>query len=643
MILIKVEKLIIEGSKYKRTLKFTSGLNIIKGDKYSGKSLVLSLIDYAFGRQDGITSNAQRELKDNCDFVVLDLCIGNSSVTLKRDLWRNKTYIEVYFCESEKIINYAPKIINLDEFSQFMLNLLDIPELKLLKHLPHSKEYTTETLSFRDLFRYVYINQHELGTPNFMGLSIPAKKNKNKTMFEVLFGFLEFDEKNLIDQIKKKENERVYIQEQIVGLTSYLKEQQIYDREILDQNYKRLSEKILEVVTRKKSFLAAVSNREGKVEHVYAKINHHINELDETYLRWLVPKKNTEFTIFQKEALICQYRDELNEMLATKEANEILPKVEHQLNCPLCKQEVVFKDRLNVDNVFNVDEIILQLKGKIFTAEKSIDYSKMQVEKYQKDIAHIIEEQTMYVNARNEYKRSISAPYIPELEALNELNNQLSDKQATVNEGVKIFNKLDEKSSKIKKAEEDISKLKAKLQENKMGEKEKNISLDLLEKRYNGFLLAFKQRINNNTKIDRKNYLPIYDSASLLEHDSGGMLLCMHLAYLFAILYTKKGSDNFSHPGFMMFDTISKYLGTIKSNSIDESDPEKILDPEVYEKIYSDMYKIGNTFQIIAVENTPPPKLNNKAIRFTFHNGEHGLVDLSKNEKNITNNEVVRS
>lgn len=634
MMLMKIHKLIIEGSEYKRTLEFKEGLNIIQGDKYSGKSLVLNLIDHAFGDRDGVNPNSQKELREKCEFVMLDLSIGEIKLTFKRNLWENKSFIEVFFCESNQIKNYAPKTLGLDDFYKFVFDLLEIPEFKLLKHLQHSKEYTIETLSYRDLFRYVYISQHELGTPNFMGLNLPVKKNKNKVMFEVLFGFLEYDVDNLINKIKELENQRVDIENQIKGLTSYLNEQQIKDKEEALFKYNQLSDQIIGVVEKKKALMNAISNSERNIEHIYVKINNHINGLEDKYLKTVSAKKSAELTIYQKESLISEYNNELTELVATKEANEILPKMEHQLKCPLCRQKVEFDEIQNkVNDMNSVGQIIGQLKNKISTAQKSVEYTKEQLEHIEKKLADLLEEKVMYENAKIEYQQKIRTPYIPEIEALNKLYNGFSEKQMTINEGLKIFNKLSEKSYKVDKLKEEIAELRKKLKENMIEEAEKQNTINLLEKRYIGFLRSFKQKVNTDTYINSNSYLPMYDNAGLQDHDSGGMLVCMQLAYLFAILFTKKRNEMFKHPGFMMFDTISKYFGTIKTSSTDSADKEKIFDPEVYEKVYSDMYRIGNSFQIIAVENTPPLNLDEKVIRYTFHNGEHGLVDLSKNEK----------
>jgi hypothetical protein len=633
MMLMVLNRLIIEGDNYRRTLEFKKGLNIIQGDKYSGKSLVLNLIDYAFGKKENIPSKVQTELYEHCNYILLEISFNSLTMTFRRYLWKDKSTIEIFLCSTEEIKNYAPKTLNLEEFSKYLLNLLDIPEFKLLKHLRHSKEYTVETLSFRDLFRYIYVNQHELGTPNFMGINLPAKKNKNRLMFEILFEFLEFDSQNLVNKIKELENKKVGIEEQIRGLSSYLNEQQFMSKKDIQDIYDELLDQITEVVQHKTKLLSIISKSEQKNEDIYSKINNHINNLHEEILKLNLNKRNLEITIAQKENLISEYNEELNELLATKEANEILPKIEHNYKCPLCKQQVVIEEKIINNTIFSTDNLIKQLKDKIDTAQKSIAFSEsLVVEKYNKKIARLLEEKMMYENAKTEYGQSIRTPYIPEIEAINKLLYDLSEKKIAVNEGIKIFNKIEEKMQTINATVEKIAKIKEKLKENIISEEDKILKLRSLEKRYKGFLLAFKQKVNDHVYIDSNTYLPVYNSAGLQEHESGGMLLCMQLAYLFAVLFTKISNDHFSHPGFFMFDTISKYLGTIKKDTIDDNNVEKMLDPEVYEKIYTVLSRVGNKFQILVVENTPPNSFDNK-VRYTFHSGEHGLVDLSKNEK----------
>ena len=71
---VKLKKLIIEGKEYRRTLDIDSQFIMIRGDGFSGKSLVLNLIDYCLGaKAEIIDLNVQEELSQYCDEVFLEM------------------------------------------------------------------------------------------------------------------------------------------------------------------------------------------------------------------------------------------------------------------------------------------------------------------------------------------------------------------------------------------------------------------------------------------------------------------------------------------------------------------------------------------------------------------------------------------
>ncbi|HAT4276850.1 TPA: hypothetical protein I9084_002483, partial [Clostridium perfringens] len=111
---IKINKLRVEGDKYRRTLEFNKGLNIISGDIYSGKSLVLRLIDYIFGKGD-INLNVQVALDKYCDKVFLEVEINGQVYTLRRNLKRLKTKFYIYYCNINLVSEYTPKVVGKNE------------------------------------------------------------------------------------------------------------------------------------------------------------------------------------------------------------------------------------------------------------------------------------------------------------------------------------------------------------------------------------------------------------------------------------------------------------------------------------------------------------------------------------------------
>ncbi|HDV0819824.1 TPA: hypothetical protein RHK00_001570, partial [Enterococcus faecalis] len=134
-----------------------------------------------------------------------------------------------------------------------------------------------------------------------------------------------------------------------------------------------------------------------------------------------------------------------------------------------------------------------------------------------------------------------------------------------------------------------------------------------------------------DTYIHGEEYTPYYRGASVYEQESGGLLECMQISFLVSIienLFAKK------HPRVLMLDSISKYFGTNKSEELDAEEIPKnnvITDPEVYENIFEILVKLSKNTQVIVVENTPPDKFS-QFVQYTFYSGEHGLVDLNKNE-----------
>ncbi|MEM5673477.1 hypothetical protein AAHB54_29910 [Bacillus cereus] len=116
---IKIMKLVVEGDEYKRTLTFDNSLTIISGDGWSGKSLVLKLIDYCLGKRGKFDFNVQKELGQYCNEVYLEIKMGEQYFTILRPLKNNHTKIYLYYAPYNELKSYLPKILNYDELGIF--------------------------------------------------------------------------------------------------------------------------------------------------------------------------------------------------------------------------------------------------------------------------------------------------------------------------------------------------------------------------------------------------------------------------------------------------------------------------------------------------------------------------------------------
>jgi hypothetical protein len=107
----------------------------------------------------------------------------------------------------------------------------------------------------------------------------------------------------------------------------------------------------------------------------------------------------------------------------------------------------------------------------------------------------------------------------------------------------------------------------------------------------------------------------------------------MQISFLAAILSSKDEGYATGHPGFLLLDSISKYLGTIREDMDEEEKKNKnrINDPEVYEELYKIFVELSDNYQLIIVDNTPPSQYI-KYSKYKFLSGEEGLVNHHNNE-----------
>lgn len=626
-----LNKLIIEGEDYKRTLSFEKGINIIEGEMYSGKSLVLKLIDYVFGKNDSINNNVQKELKLYCEKVYLEFKISESTVTVERNLWKNTRKVFIYFCDAENINNYSPRVLEVSEYKNFLLEKMDLPIYKTIKYKPHSKERTIEKISFRDFYRYMYVDQHSLGTHSFMKYNESVTKRKNNIVFDIMFDFIAFDNEFILHEKIKLENEIEKIETEIKGLKSYLQEADIKSKVELDNMYSQYANDIEKYNNEKNNLIMKKHSKNSKAGTLYSRTNKKIIEIEDELL--YIDRTLNDLSL-EKESryqLLYEYNRQLKEVKATSESYNLIHKTEHSYICPLCQGTVKYESDLNI-NRKSIEQLERDLNYKIEMVNKSLKNIDNKVNNLDNKKKFLLEELNLLQNALKIYKKNLDIPYISEIESINTIiidkNNLLND----LNEKIKIFNKIDEKELEVFGKKKQVIDLDKKITESKINNDDKITIIDQLSQTYRKILNDLKLSVNNiSTYIDYNNYIPYYNGASILEHESGGILVCIQIAYLSAILEYKKSNDLIRHPGILMLDTIGKYLGT--NNVTEEFTENMIMDPINHIELYKLLINLSEDYQIIIVENIPP-KITRDYVKYTFYKSNYrGLVNIEKNEK----------
>lgn len=638
---IVLNKLILQGTVYRRTITFNKDLTVISGDKTSGKSLIFSLIDYCLGKDKKIDLKVQKELNLNCDIVYLELIINDEVLTIGRPLKEKQGKQSIYFCSFEELADYTPKIVSKDELMQLFMRKLNINEYKLEKYKQHSNRKELETVSFRDIFRYVYINQHQLGTHDFLSNNTPFKSYKNPHAFKLMFGLVDPDVANLKQQLVNAKNKIEDMNKEITGLESYLKDKDAENYIVL---WNKRNEYRTEINKRKseKSFIIenSKSNKNNENEmYITLKreltvISNHISELENQ-------KSSYWLSVNSKRLLMDEYHHERAETDATLEINYKLMIPEQNLECPLCNSIVphISHDAHGLDSVNTLNKIKNDLANKTKLIKTMIDNDLANIDKIDASIRHLSLKKNILDNAILEFTKKTEVPFLSQIDSINSIVNRLTREHEIVKECLRIHHKIAEKKKTITELEEEVKRLEGELANLNVSEEYKRKVFNNLNEQYKKYMKRFNYTSTIDTYIHPDTYIPYYDGSSVYDHESGGLLLCMQVSYLGAIVASKKMNYACGHPGILMLDSLSKYLGTLKKNGQLQANPEAkgvaekdlIKDPEVYEEIYNILIELCADYQIIIVENTPPD-LADAYTKYTFFSGEKGLVNLENNE-----------
>lgn len=638
---IILKKLIIQGVSYRRTIKFNEGLTIISGEKTSGKSLILSLIDYCLGKDSKIDLTVQKELDAHCDDVYLETLINNEIMTFNRSLKKNFDKIKIYFCTFINIDEFTPKIVSLKEAMNIIMQKLSISEYKLIRHKKHSTDKEIDVVSFRDIFRYVYIHQHDLGTNNFLENNSTFKANKNPHAFKMMFNLVEVDKDTLKEKLVEVQNKISETKREIVGLKSYLKDRDADDPLKLQLKIEKVEKEIKNKKIEKEDVIRNSRSNENKENQLYIKLKRDIENISFDVFNFRKEEKLLNLSVSSKNLLLEEYEMELAEIEETLNLNYKLVISDQFLECPLCNSQI----KHNHNNLNgNETERMLQKVRKEIENKKTlvsglIETEKKKIEELNKEISNLNQKREIFDEAIKVFSRKTDVPFLSQIETLNSMINRLIKDQEILKESMRIYHKIEEKETSIKALEIEEKKFKKKLEDMQLKGEEKDEIFKFLDREYRQFMERLKYEFLEDTYINRESFIPYYNGASVYAHESGGLLESMQLSYLGAILKSKEAGYAEGHPGLLMLDSLSKYVGTIKKENqdlnIDEGlvkNQDTIRDPEVYEEFYKILIELGTHHQIILIENTPPPKFDKLYTNYTFYNGKHGLVDEEANE-----------
>lgn len=625
-----VRKLYIKGRNNNYVVNFNSGLNIIYGDSDTGKTSILNLIDYLLG---GKKVDLYDELEYNAEECFLEVALNGKVFTIKRDIYNNKKYIDVYqapFEGSNNIfpIQYKPFYDNkTDEevgyFSDFLLESLNIPSVKI-KQAPSKEVSEMHRLSFRDIFKYCYLKQDDVGSKNLLSNQYYARYSKIKTTFKFIFNVLDEQMARLEGEISEKAKRVGELTKEYNIISQFLRNVQIKN-----------SDTLIEAVDELDQELDRVDKRIAKINTAMKADTVHLEEIRNTiYIyeknleKGMKEKSIIEVVLEQNLRLKKEYSKDIEKFKSSLEVISKLPiNLTKEIDCPICQRAMSLhslKESLGENDPEMIKNEIKTATRRIKEIAGIIDNDINKLNFYDEKIERWTVELNAYKLMLDVEVEEYISPFLKQREELVAKRSSLDEKRREISNMMKIRNQVSQLKSQVDVIEGQIVELKEKYAFLKDNAPSTETILEGISDILDWFIKLIPIRNPFGITLNRTNYLPIIRDREYIELTSGGLRTIVSVGYMMSILIMSI-TQKTNLPKILMIDTIGKYLGKTKTKDLSETNKledkkEGIDDPTKYVNLYKALIsldkKYHDQYQMIIIDNDIPEVLESEIEKY---------------------------
>ncbi|MBB5321886.1 AAA family ATPase [Marinobacter oulmenensis] len=640
-----LKNLILNGHRKDYWVPFHPGVNIIYGDADTGKSSILRLVYYLLG---GKQIKLDKEITSSVKCAVLEISINGNPYCISRDIFNSGRDVDVYSCAYSDISRsfpdkYKSSVSQSDEenksLSEFLIEALGFPAV-MLKQAPSKDSSDVARLSFLDLFKFMYLDQDDVGSTKMLNIGNPVVEVKNREVFKYIFNVLDSGISELEADIANKSKEKTDLSNQYSVISRFLNDTDFKSLDDLDRDLNNVDEarKGLE------KLLLDLNSRITSDNQLYDSLSDALNTINLKITENEQAKNEALRNIDRFARLSNDYENDINKIDAGLSAKQVVgAEIEETTSCPVC------------ETVVEISEISKKFD---MSSETRLKSEKTSIKRRLKDLKGLIDENINSLDAanstldelyaeRNKARRMIDeelaksvSPYLAERDAIVEELAQLDERREKLVHFLRVRNKQELVADQASRLEATIIKLKKSLSELKdnapsLEEVLKDLSTDIDK-------FIRKVKINNHVGvgIDGKTFLPRVRDTEYRSINSGGLRTVASIGYLATILRQKLRKET-NIPGLLMIDTVGKFLGKTPEDSEgsfegDSSDVEGVADPEKYKNLFDALIDIAEEFdaegklcQIILVDNDIPPSVAYENVGFEVaHYRSNGVNDL---------------
>ncbi|HEB55390.1 MAG TPA: hypothetical protein ENI98_03600, partial [Gammaproteobacteria bacterium] len=463
-----LKNLILHGHRKDYRLPFHPGINIIYGDADTGKSSILRLVYYLLG---GKQIKLDEEIASSVKYVILEVSINGSPYCISRDIFNASRDIDVYFCEYSEISNsfpekYKSSVTKGDDentsLSDFLLEALEFPNIRL-KQAPTKDSSETARLSFLDLFKFIYLDQDDVGSTHMLNIGNPVLETKNREVFKYIFSVLDSNISELEVDISRKTQEKTQLTNRYTVVTSFLSQTDFKSPEYLNEEIINIDNIKIEVQSR----LSDLNGRMTGDSELYEGLKDALNTINLNIENQEEAKNTALRNIERFTRLLNDYQNDIDKIKASLSSKEVIGReVQEQTNCPICETLIDIGD---VSEKFDIPSET-RLKGELTSISRRSKDLKQLISDNRSDLdvanSYLTELYAEKNKARkiiDEELESAISPYLAERDAIIKELAQLDERRKKTVHSLRVRSKQGGIAEQIGRLESTIEKLKLKL------------------------------------------------------------------------------------------------------------------------------------------------------------------------------------
>lgn len=656
-----LKNLVLHGHRKDYRVPFHPGINIIYGDADTGKSSILRLVYYLLG---GKEVKLDKEITSSVKYATLELKINGLPYCISRDLFNASRDVDVYSCELTKISTtfpekYKSSVTKGDEqnksLSDFLLEALEFPSVRI-KQAPTKDSSETARLSFLDLFKFMYLDQDDVGSTHMLNIGNPVLETKNREVFKYIFNVLDSSISELEVDISKKTQEKTQLVSQYSAVSAFLSQTEFKSPLALDEEITNIDA----VKNEFKEQLSDLNKRTTSDSELYEGLKDALNTINLNIEQQESNRQSNLRNIERFSRLLNDYQNDIERIKAGLSSKEIIGRdLSEQTNCPICETTISIQkisDKFDIPTDSRLKSELTSITRRTKDLKQLISENRVDLETSNSLLAELYAEKSRAREMIDEELKSSISPYLAERDAIISELAQLDERRARAVHSLRVRNTQTAIADQIGRLAGTIENLKIRLEELKKNSPSldgviKDLGIDL-----NYFIKEIKIKNHYGVGIDNRTFFPLVRNTEYRKINSGGLRTIVSIGYLASIL-SQKLRKNTNIPGLLMIDTVGKFLGktpeSAKESQLETFDDiDGVADPEKYKNLFEALIKTAETFdennklcQIILVDNDIPHNVAYEIQGFEIahyrSNGINGLpTGLIDDWDSVDNKEI---